>query len=68
MKLGELISVLKEAVLQGDPEVEATRVEYDSRRVVPGTLFAAVRGLKEDGRRFVNAAVRAGASAVLADA
>ncbi len=39
----------------------------DSRRVVPGSLFACVRGAASDGHRWADAAARAGAAALLAD-
>jgi UDP-N-acetylmuramoyl-L-alanyl-D-glutamate--2,6-diaminopimelate ligase len=38
----------------------------DSRQVRPGFLFAALPGSQADGRRFIGAAVAAGAAAVLA--
>src|SRR5664279_3123067 len=47
----------------GDPEVLA--VAHDSRAAAPGTLFAALPGLKADGRRFVADAVERGAVAAL---
>lgn len=39
----------------------------DSRTVVPGSLFVARRGLKADGRVFVEQALDAGAVAILTD-
>ncbi|MEX5718318.1 Mur ligase family protein [Geodermatophilus maliterrae] len=39
----------------------------DSRRVVPGSLFACVRGAASDGHRHAAAAARAGAAALLVD-
>ncbi len=42
-------------------------VEYDSRRVKPGCLFVAMRGETSDGNRFIDAAIRAGAVAVVTD-
>jgi UDP-N-acetylmuramoyl-L-alanyl-D-glutamate--2,6-diaminopimelate ligase len=47
----------------GDPEVLA--VTHDSRSASSGTLFAALPGLKADGRRFVADAVARGAVAAL---
>ena len=47
----------------GDPEILA--VTHDSRVAAPGTLFAALPGLKADGRRFVADAVTRGAVAAL---
>ena len=37
----------------------------DSRKVQPGELFVALRGTQTDGHRFIGAAVRAGAAAIL---
>jgi UDP-N-acetylmuramoyl-L-alanyl-D-glutamate--2,6-diaminopimelate ligase len=39
----------------------------DSRRVVPGSLFACVRGATSDGHRHAPAAAAAGAAALLVD-
>ena len=47
--------------------VRVCDITDDSRTVVPGTLFIARRGTKTDGRRFIPAAVDAGAAAVLTD-
>jgi len=48
------------------PGLEIARVTADSRLVRPGDLFVAVPGLFVDGRDFIPAAVRNGATAVLA--
>ncbi len=50
---------------RGNPAV--SEVEYDSRRVVPGTVFLAMKGEKTDGNRFIDAAIKAGAVAVVTD-
>ena len=39
----------------------------DSRELLPGALFVALRGSAQDGHRFVDAAFRAGASGALVD-
>jgi UDP-N-acetylmuramoyl-L-alanyl-D-glutamate--2,6-diaminopimelate ligase len=49
----------------GNPDV--TSVEYDSRRVKPGSLFVAMRGETSDGNRFIDQAIQAGAVAVVTD-
>jgi UDP-N-acetylmuramoyl-L-alanyl-D-glutamate--2,6-diaminopimelate ligase len=48
-------------------DVECTGVTHDSRRVRPGTIFVALRGLKADGASFAPQAIEAGASAVVAE-
>ncbi len=49
--------------LSADPEI--TGITADSRRVAPGFLFAAMKGTKDDGARFVPAALEKGAAAIL---
>jgi UDP-N-acetylmuramoyl-L-alanyl-D-glutamate--2,6-diaminopimelate ligase len=43
-------------------------VEYDSRRVQPGYVFVAMKGETSDGNHFIDAAIAAGAVAVVTDA
>ncbi|MEM9068318.1 MAG: UDP-N-acetylmuramoyl-L-alanyl-D-glutamate--2,6-diaminopimelate ligase [Myxococcota bacterium] len=54
------------AVEQRGTDVEVSGVRRDSRAVQAGDLFAAIPGANVDGARFVPAAKKAGASAVLA--
>lgn len=42
-------------------------VAYDSRKVVPQSLFVALRGYKTDGHRFVASAIEKGATAVVCE-
>jgi UDP-N-acetylmuramoyl-L-alanyl-D-glutamate--2,6-diaminopimelate ligase len=44
-----------------------TGVTYDSRRVTPGAVFVALRGLKMDGAAFAPQAIAAGAAAIVAE-
>jgi UDP-N-acetylmuramoyl-L-alanyl-D-glutamate--2,6-diaminopimelate ligase len=49
----------------GDPDVAG--VTHDSRMVLPGTLFCCVPGIHADGHDFADAAVSAGAVALLVE-
>jgi len=49
----------------GNPSIAG--VEYDSRRVRPGTLFVAMKGESSDGNRFIDQAIAAGAVAIVTD-
>jgi UDP-N-acetylmuramoyl-L-alanyl-D-glutamate--2,6-diaminopimelate ligase len=51
--------------LYGWPEI--TGVSADTRRLQPGMLYCAVRGVVEDGHRFVAAARALGAAAALVE-
>jgi UDP-N-acetylmuramoyl-L-alanyl-D-glutamate--2,6-diaminopimelate ligase len=44
-----------------------TGVTHDSRRVTPGTVFVALRGLKMDGADFAQQAIAAGAAAIVSE-
>jgi UDP-N-acetylmuramoyl-L-alanyl-D-glutamate--2,6-diaminopimelate ligase len=48
-------------------DVAVTGVEYDSRRVQPGSLFVAMHGETTDGNRYIEQAVARGAIAVVTD-
>jgi UDP-N-acetylmuramoyl-L-alanyl-D-glutamate--2,6-diaminopimelate ligase len=66
--LRELQALLPGSVLTGDGETAVTDVTHDSRRVAPGSLFVAIRGLATDGNTFVEAARKKGAPAVVSEA
>ena len=65
MNLAEIIKTVNAISVVGTQDQEITGIAYDSRRVMPGNLFIAVRGARTDGHRFVNAAIDRGASAVV---
>jgi UDP-N-acetylmuramoyl-L-alanyl-D-glutamate--2,6-diaminopimelate ligase len=47
--------------------VTVTAITYDSRKVKPGAVFVALRGVNADGARFVPQAIANGAIAVVAE-
>jgi UDP-N-acetylmuramoyl-L-alanyl-D-glutamate--2,6-diaminopimelate ligase len=61
MGLGAMTDVIAPSRVIGIPVGEVRALAYDSRRVVPGTLFFAVPGVHVDGHDFAAAAVEAGA-------
>ena len=65
--LAELAGALHGASFSGDGETAITDIQYDSRLVTPGTLFAALRGGYVDGHDFIGNALEHGAAAVLID-
>lgn len=58
---------LTEPIDLTDHHVEVIDVTHDSRRVVPGTLFAAVVGASHDGHDHAPDAIGRGASAILVE-
>lgn len=67
MGLGALADAIAPERVVGMPIGEVTTLAYDSRRVVPGTLFFAVPGDHVDGHRFVRDAVANGAVGVVVE-
>jgi len=63
MDLGELFSGIEHIREGGTAEI--TSIECDSRNVTPGSLFVCVVGTFQDGHVYAEAAVKAGASALL---
>src|ERR1700733_15256806 len=50
---------------QGDPPIAG--LDHDSRRVKPGWCFVAMRGETTDGNQHIDAALNAGAAAIVSD-
>lgn len=67
MKLNDLISILPSPRLTGEIEKEITGIQSDSRIVLPGNLFVAVRGTEVDGHTYIASAVEKGAVAVVCE-
>jgi len=61
----ELLTGAEVLFQRGNPSVSG--VEYDSRRVRPGCVFVAMHGETHDGNRYIDAAIAAGAAAVVSD-
>lgn len=82
MKISELEVILKDEILVHDenkfenpavsvPEIsknlEILGVDYNSAEVKEGHLFTAVKGVKTDGHKYIEAAVKSGAAAVVCE-
>ena len=49
------------------PDKKFSSITANSKEIKPGSLFVAVKGLKDDGHLFINAAEKAGAAAVVGE-
>ncbi|MET8847275.1 UDP-N-acetylmuramoyl-tripeptide--D-alanyl-D-alanine ligase [Amycolatopsis sp. NPDC004625] len=67
LSLAEIADVVGGRLHRADPGAQVTgTVEFDTRKLTPGGLFAALPGEQVDGHDFAARAVEAGAVAVLA--
>ncbi|MDX8430299.1 MAG: UDP-N-acetylmuramoyl-L-alanyl-D-glutamate--2,6-diaminopimelate ligase [Candidatus Algichlamydia australiensis] len=67
MKLKKLFKGIPKVSIKGAKEVEISGISVHSKLVKPGNLFIAKRGVSDDGARYIDEAVVAGAKAVLTD-
>jgi UDP-N-acetylmuramoyl-L-alanyl-D-glutamate--2,6-diaminopimelate ligase len=64
-KLSDYISENEAIAVKGTLDRPISGLVMDSRRVVPGTLFFALPGLRADGAGFIDEAINRGAVAVV---
>ena len=65
MTIERIISGCGATAVNGDIRKEVTLVCNDSRKVVPGSLFVAVKGFATDGHDFISTAVKKGACGIV---
>lgn len=65
MNFGELVEELDVVATGGNHATSLRGVAYDSRRVEPGFLFVALKGLRTDGHLYVEEALARGAAGVI---
>jgi UDP-N-acetylmuramyl-tripeptide synthetase len=67
VKIENAIARLPGAVVSGTVSGTVTGVVHDSRAVQSGAVFVAIRGLKEDGNAYVDAALKKGAAVIVSE-
>jgi len=65
MTIKELIVNIRVKSIRGEVDQAITAIHFDSRKVVPGSVFVAVRGRATDGHKFIDMAVDRGAVCVI---
>ena len=64
-RLSQLIQGFPVLNVLGTLEKEISSITFDSRKATPGSLFVAINGLKQDGNRFIQDALKRGAAAFI---
>jgi UDP-N-acetylmuramoyl-L-alanyl-D-glutamate--2,6-diaminopimelate ligase len=67
MQWSDAIAALRVIEKSGRRDIHVRGVQYDSRRVSAGDVFVAMRGETTDGNRYIDAAIRRGAAAIVTD-
>ena len=71
MTLADVMSTLRELTGEAPAGVNAaapvSAIAYDSRRVTPGAVFVALKGLRADGGAFAEQAAQRGAIAIVSE-
>ena len=67
MNWNDLIAEVGAVGSAGGSDAPVTGIEYDSRRIKPGSVFVAMKGGTTDGNRYVEKAIAAGALGIITD-
>jgi len=54
-------------ILQGPDNPEIVKITYNSRNVIPGSLFVCLKGFTVDGHKYAQSAIFSGAAALLVE-
>jgi len=65
--LSDILDGLAFTELQGSADTEITAIAFDSRKVIPGSLFVAVKGTVVDGHDYIDQAIKDGAAAIICE-
>ncbi len=65
--LNHILKSLPSVSVTGNADVVVDSLCIDSRKVVPGSVFIAVRGVQSDGHLFIPTAIAQGAAAVVCE-
>lgn len=67
MTLQELTYNYKPTKLYGNPDIEISSIELDSRKCKAGTAFVAIRGTQADGHIYIDKAIELGATCIICE-
>ena len=66
MELKELLGAIEIQSSEGELSAQVKQIDFDSRKVAPGSVFVAIRGTQVDGHNFIGKAIEQGAAAIVA--
>ena len=66
-KLSDILYKVRITATNGSTNIDVKSVQIDSRKIEPGSLFIAVKGVGVDGHQFIDKAIAQGAIAVVGE-
>jgi UDP-N-acetylmuramoyl-L-alanyl-D-glutamate--2,6-diaminopimelate ligase len=66
-KISEILPKVKTISVIGSTETLVENIEIDSRKVVQGSMFVALRGTQVDGHDFIQQVIEKGATSILCE-
>lgn len=66
-KLKDILAKTGITGITGSTDITISALHFDSRKVVPGSVFFAVKGTSSDGHQFIAQAIEAGAVAIVCE-
>jgi UDP-N-acetylmuramoyl-L-alanyl-D-glutamate--2,6-diaminopimelate ligase len=67
MLLSKLLKHIEVEKINGKVDVEVHSIQFDSRKVLQGSLFIATRGVNSDGHNYIESSLKSGAIAVICE-
>ncbi len=68
MVLRDILYKVSIRSVSGSTDIEVKDIQIDSRKVQPGSLFIAIKGVATDGHQFIEKAIESGAVAIISEA
>jgi len=65
--LKDILTGIHHTKVVGDMALSITDIQFDSRKVKPGSVFVAVSGTQSDGHSFIPNAIESGAASVVCE-
>ena len=65
MKIQDLLYKVDVLFIEGNVNISVTSLAFDSREIKRGSMFFAISGTLEDGHKYIDNAIKNGASCIV---
>lgn len=67
MNIKDVLNIPDILQFEAQTNIEINGIQYDSRKVIPGNIFFAIRGYETDGHKYIDQAVNNGAACIVCE-